>query len=239
MRSPSCASPTASSICGRRSRIVSEATSRRSAGSRSEIFLRQDMALGHVGDETRLALVEADQDRALFHDVPHGEARAVAIAPCRSLDRRQHPLRAHASDARQRLFQRALLRGDLERRMRVLQRAAATYAEMRAAGRDARGVRLDDGVTRAVSNDGLTRTLAAWTRSPGSAPSTKTALPSTRATPRPSWSSDSMARSVEEVRAEVAAMRCSGTMAREFGERPRIVPLRRRCEAQAPVKFVR
>ena len=64
-------------------------------------------------------------------------------------------------------------------------------------------------VTRAISNVGLTRTDAAWTRSPGSAPSTKIALPSTRATPRPSWSSESIVSSVVGERAEVAAMRAA------------------------------
>src|SRR4030095_15584104 len=47
------------------------------------------------------------------------------------------------------------------------------------------------------------------------APSTNIALPSTRAIPRPSWSSDSMVRSVVGVRAERAVMPCSGKKSAE------------------------
>ena len=50
-------------------------------------------------------------------------------------------LRPHAADARQRVLERALLGRDLQRRMRVLQRAAAADAEVRAARVDARGAR--------------------------------------------------------------------------------------------------
>ena len=73
----------------------------------------------------------------------------------------------------------------------VLHRAAAADAEMRAARRgDARARRWI-----AIGARDFVRRLAldgsdGSRRSPGNAPSTKMALPSTRATPRPSWSSD-------------------------------------------------
>jgi hypothetical protein len=46
--------------------------------------------------------------------------------------------------------------------------------------------------TRAKSNVGFLFCVVIATTSPGSAPSTKTALPSMRAMPRPSWSSDAI-----------------------------------------------
>jgi hypothetical protein len=98
---------------------------------------RHDVALRHVRDEARLALVEADQHATLLDDVPHGKTRAVAILPRRSLDGRQHHPGTHAPDARQRFFQRSLLGGDLQRGVRVLQRASAADAEVGAAGRHA------------------------------------------------------------------------------------------------------
>src|SRR5690606_27742599 len=59
--------------------------------------------------------------------------------------------------------------------------------------------RCDDGrITcsqRALSYEGLLRTMRARTRSPGSAPSTNTTLPSWWAMPCPSRSSDSISRS--------------------------------------------
>ena len=103
---------------------------------------RHHVAFRHVGDEARLALVEADQHGTLLHDVAHGQPRAAAIAPRRPGDRRQQRLRPHAADARERILERTLLGGDLQRRVGVLQRATAADAEVGAARRDARGARL-------------------------------------------------------------------------------------------------
>jgi hypothetical protein len=72
----------------------------------------------------------------------------------------------------------------------MLQRATAAGAEMGTERRDARGAGAND---RRYARDLERRLLPQrrdGDRSPGSAPSTKIALPSTRASPRPSWSSE-------------------------------------------------
>ena len=80
-------SPTASSICGRRSRTdsppISVAQLRQQVGN----LARQHRARGHVGDVARLPLVEADEHAALLHDVPHREPRAMPVFPRRPVDR--------------------------------------------------------------------------------------------------------------------------------------------------------
>ena len=53
---------------------------------------RQHLAAAHVGDVARLALVEADQHRALLAHVAHRQPGAVAVAPGRPFDRPQHAL---------------------------------------------------------------------------------------------------------------------------------------------------
>jgi hypothetical protein len=74
-------SPTASSICGTRSRMLRLPISSRSAGSRSEILRGSTSHDSHVGDVARLLLVEADQHAALFRDVPHRQTSPVAVVP--------------------------------------------------------------------------------------------------------------------------------------------------------------
>ncbi len=175
--------------------------------------------LRHVGDVARLPLVEADQHAALLRHVAHRQPRAVAVAPRRSVDRRQHLLPArtrpmcHSASSSTRCLAATCARG-----VEVLQRAAAADAEVRAARRRrARRSRAQDVVDARdlVGRLALQRSSIA-TRSPGSAPSTKIALPSMRATPRPSWSSAVMT-TVIHVRAGAR---------RESGARARIVPSR-------------
>jgi len=100
---------------------------------------RQHVAFAHVGDVARLALVEAHEHAALLRDVANRQPRPRAVAPCRPVDRRQERRGRDASDARERVLERALLGGDLQRRGGVLQRAAAAHPEVRAARRDAVG----------------------------------------------------------------------------------------------------
>ena len=69
-------SPTATSICGSRSRACIAAISARSGSSRSRPAGGSDLALRDVGHEARLALVEADQHRVFLGDVAHRQPRA-------------------------------------------------------------------------------------------------------------------------------------------------------------------
>ena len=123
--------PARSAAGGRESTALS--TSARSAGSRSEIFARQHVAFAHVGDVARLALVEADQHAALLRHVAHRQPRAIPVAPRRPVDRRQQtagrtrPMRASASSSAR------CLAATCSDGVRVLQRAAAADAEVRAA----------------------------------------------------------------------------------------------------------
>jgi hypothetical protein len=105
---------------------------------------RQHVAFAHVGDVARLALVEADQDAALLDHVADRQPRARPVAPRRPVHRRAAERRRHVADALERVLERALLGGDLELRRRVLQRAAAAGAEVRAARHDAVGRRALD-----------------------------------------------------------------------------------------------
>ncbi len=117
----------------------------------------------------------------------------MAVAPRRTVDRRQHLRGAHAAEVPQRVLERALLGRDLRRGVEMLQRAAAADAEMRTARLDARRDSACRSPRRARSRrSACASAVVIVTRSPGSAPSTNTALPSMRATPRPSWSSEAM-----------------------------------------------
>ena len=130
-------SPTASSICGKRSRAGIAAISARSGMSRSLTWRGSDVAAPDVGDEARLALVEADQHRALLDDVAHREARALAVAPVGPAHRPQDALGADLAEMPQRILERALLGRDLRGDVEVLHLAAAADAEVRAARHDA------------------------------------------------------------------------------------------------------
>ncbi len=213
---------------------VADRQARRSAsrrrGSSVESLRGTTWHSRHVRDEARLALVEPDEHAALLHDVTHRQPRAIAVFPRGTLDRRQHDLRTHAADARERVLERALLRGDLQRRMRVLQRAAAAHAEVRAS-RGRRATRSPCGCSRRAQrrSSAFRATVTASTRSPGSAPSTNVALPSTWATPRPSWSSDSMTTSARLMRA------CIGYDARALYRRHR--PARGKIRAMKLLAF--
>ena len=91
-----------------------------------------------------LLLVEAHEDAPLLDYVADRQTRACPVAPRRSVHRGQKRLRRHVPDALERVLERALLRGDLELRRRVLKRAAAAGAEVRAARHDAVGRRALD-----------------------------------------------------------------------------------------------
>ena len=107
---------------------------------------------------------------------------------------------SHLADARQVVFQPALLGGDLGARIHVLRRAAAAGAEIadrRGSRREAEARRT--AVTRARSNLDFDSSRRASTRSPVMAPSTKTTLPALRATPRPSASSAAIPTSISRI----------------------------------------
>ena len=114
---PWSSSPTASSICGRRSRAAHRADQLAQRQQQVADVPRQDVAAADVGDVARLALVEADQHRALLHDVAHREPRPLPVAPGRPFDRPQHPLGPDLAEVPERVLERALLgrhlRGDV------------------------------------------------------------------------------------------------------------------------------
>src|SRR6059036_3593934 len=62
----------------------------------------------------------------------------MPIAPSGAIDGSQNLFRADAADVPQRIFEHALLRRELRRRIEMLQAAAAAGAEMRTPRRDAR-----------------------------------------------------------------------------------------------------
>src|SRR5438105_7636686 len=68
----------------------------------------------------------------------HGKASALAITPCRPGNRRKQRFGFNSADPLERVFQRPLFRGDLQRWIRMLQCASAANAEMRTARRHAR-----------------------------------------------------------------------------------------------------
>ncbi len=92
----------------------------------------QHLAGAHVRHEARLALVEAHQHAALLRDVVHADARPLAVAPRGPVDGRQDRLRRDLADAREVVFQHALLGRYLRGRVDVLHGASAAGAEVRA-----------------------------------------------------------------------------------------------------------
>ena len=189
-------SPIASSICGRRSRIdkrLDQRAQRAAAGRRSSAAARGTRR--HVGDEARLALVEADQHAALLARRGGPTAARDGGTPTRaraiggsSGAGRTRPMRASASSSA-RCFAATCSAGSACCSEQPPQTPKCGTARRRRATRLARCDR--DGARDVVGRLALERSVIA-TRSPGSAPSTNTALPSTCATPRPSWSSDSI-----------------------------------------------
>ena len=91
----------------------------------------------HVGDVARLALVEADQNRALLGYIAHRQPCPIAVAPGRSLDGAQQPFRLDLGQMPQVVFQHPLLDGHLGRGVQVLHLAAAARARVQAKVRTA------------------------------------------------------------------------------------------------------
>ena len=104
---------------------------------------RQHGADFHVGHVAALALVKAHQHRALFDDVAHSQAGAVAVAPGGALDRAQDGFGLHLAQVPEVVLQRPLLDGHLGARVQVLHLATAAgtavQAKVRAAGAHALG----------------------------------------------------------------------------------------------------
>ncbi|MCY1534651.1 hypothetical protein D9M68_700310 [compost metagenome] len=111
-------------------------------------LLGQHGAHLHVGQVAALALVEADQHRALLDHVAHRQARPVAVVPGRAFERAQHVLGLDLAQVPEVVFQRTLLHCHLGGSVQVLHLAAAArarvQAEVRAAGAHAlRGLAAD------------------------------------------------------------------------------------------------
>ena len=155
---------------------------------------RQDLAAADVGDVARLALVEADQHRALLHHVAHREPRPLPVAPGRALDRPQHLLRrAPCRDARAHPRARAAWSRPAPRRAGAASRSRRRRRSADSAARPAALLGRRSATIEACSQLFLRRRTATCTSSPASASSTKTTLPSALcATPCASRSSDSM-----------------------------------------------
>lgn len=98
---------------------------------------RQHLAGVHVDDEPGFLLVEADQHTTLLVHALHRKARTVAVAPGWPVQGRQDDVRPDLADAREILFQDALLGGDLRAHLQVLQHAAAAAAVVHASWRGA------------------------------------------------------------------------------------------------------
>ena len=98
---------------------------------------RQHVAFAHVGHVAALALVKAHQHPALLGHHAHRQAGTVAVAPGRSMQRRQDAGRTQLADVPEGVFERTLLDRHLRGRFEMLHGTAATDAEMRAARRDA------------------------------------------------------------------------------------------------------
>ena len=188
---------------------------RAGVGSRSDSLRGTTWHCGHVGHEARLALVEADQHAALLGDVTHRHPRAVAVLPRRAFDRRQHRSRAARGRCARALPRaRAASRRSAatDARAAACSRRTRRSAGIAASTREALALRMVS--ARATAKLGFSRRTTASTRSPGSAPSTNVALPSTCATPRPSWSSDSMTTSATTaVWDALATRRCAQAQA--------------------------
>ena len=86
----------------------------------------------HVSHVAALALVKADQHRALLVHVAHRQARAVAVTPGRTFDGAQDVIGTHFAQMPQIVFKHPLLHCHLCRHMQVLHFAATTGTGMQA-----------------------------------------------------------------------------------------------------------
>ena len=191
-------SPHASSICGRRSRASIEPISSRSGSSSALTCGGSTWHSRHVGHVARLALVKTHQHGALL--APRGAPTAARASgsprPAPAIGRSTRS-GSHLAQVPQVVLQHALLDGHLRRRRAG---AASCSRRRRRACRPKcgqRGARAANSRAAAPSacpapSWFLRRDTDTCTRSPGSAPSMNTTLPSARcATPCASRSSDS------------------------------------------------
>ena len=72
--------------------------------------------------------MEADQHGSFFCDFTHGQTSAVAVSPCRAIDRCQHLLGANPADMPQGVHQNLLFHRNLSMRFEVLHGTAAAAA---------------------------------------------------------------------------------------------------------------
>src|SRR5262249_34354178 len=100
------------------------------------------VATGHLRNVAAVTLVEPDQRPALLRHVTHRQSRAVAIAPRRTVYRRQDLLRMQPADMPQIAFEDTLLGGHLVAQIEVLQGATSALSEKRTTRHRARGARL-------------------------------------------------------------------------------------------------
>ena len=96
------------------------------------------MAFLHICDKVALALVKADQHRALFAHKTHRNAGAVAVAPGRAFDSAQHVVGLDLADMPEVVLHHPLLDRDLGADMQMLHFAAATGAFVQAEMRTGR-----------------------------------------------------------------------------------------------------
>ena len=122
---------------------------------------RHDVAAPDLGDEARLALVEADQDRALLDDVAHREARPLPVVPVGPAHRPQDALgRGPCRDARARPRARAAWSRPARRRRGA---ASCSRRRRRSAGSAARPAASSRGAARPAS-PAPSCSCAAWSR---------------------------------------------------------------------------
>lgn len=148
--------------------------------------LRQDLAGTHVGDVAGAPFVEAHQHPALLRHQAHADAGPVAVAPGRAVDGGEDHLRLQPPDMPQGVLQHPLLGGGLGVGIQVLHGAAAAHPEVGAARRHALGAGAEDAAHLGLLEGRLLAIDRVLHLLPGRAPSMKTVLPSTWATPRPS-----------------------------------------------------
>jgi hypothetical protein len=96
---------------------------------------RQYLALLHIGDVTASPLAKADQHAAFLGHEANRQPRAIAVSPCRTMNRRVQLLGTDLAKMAQVVFEQALLGRHLRTGIEMLHAATATDAEMRAARR--------------------------------------------------------------------------------------------------------
>ena len=153
------------------------------------------VAMAQLGHETRIQLAKTDHRAAFLLDEPHRETTLAPITPGGVDQRLQHATRLRHGRARQVFQQHVLLGGDLLVLVEVLQHAAGADAEVRAARLHPVRRSLEHFDRLAFIEVAIAAGLLDADRSPGKAPVTNTALPSSRPTPRPSCSRSVMSSS--------------------------------------------